>query len=428
MTHIEQIQTHSIYLTTLPSCLENLSLIENDEEVLHSLSEYGIQCLNRIKAVLVQLQIRIDSVDPYLFRLSTLEQLNKDVNQINTYLQSGGTNLVSDYTLNSINTLLDNIISNINQIPQIFNKDEFDGIRENVTSFRRSVARHKVVLEEIQEEIVKKSDEVASKIEELNNSFNQLNEKFSTKYQQFEGEFLELHNKLQEKEEERDNNFNQTLNDFQEIFDKSMVEIKKQWEQEYETLREETLKKQQEYNEILEDHKKSVESLVGIISTNSISGHFKEVADKKYKLITIWQWLTGVGFAVTIGFGIYAFIFNKDLDWPSLIARFIVTTALGSFTAYSARQVTKNETEEKYNRQMEVELKTLNPYIASFSEDDQIKLKEQLFPQIFGRAEVNSSALDRGLGIPNNTPNSQDITNVNNIIEILKNITGSQTK
>lgn len=445
MSHINNMQSHDLYLLTLPKCLETLTLVEKNNDVLQSLTEYGMQTLNRINGVLNQLKLRLDSVDPLLFRLVVLNQLNIDVNQINSYLQNSAAHFVNDSRLNSINNTLDNLLAQMILILQVSDLNELDGIRENVTSFRRSVSRHKVVLEEIEQELIEKKDNTTREFGELNTSFEELNERFHVISQEFEEKFSDLHNSFIETENERSEQFETKTEENQKAFDDHFIDMEEKWalllERNEQVINEtindlnvkqedfltETLQKQQEYDEILIEHKKSVESLVGIISTNTISGHFKEVADKKDTLTTVWQWLTGGGFAITIGFGVYAFIFSKDLDWPSLIARFIVTTALGSFTAYAARQVTKNEIQEKYNRQMEVELKTLNPYIASFSEEDQIKLKEQLFPHIFGRAEVNNNSVqDKDSSPSSNSLKPEQITNINSIIETLKSLTGSQ--
>ncbi|MFB5088558.1 hypothetical protein PGC35_15350 [Psychrobacillus sp. PGGUH221] len=444
MSQIEQLHSHILHSNTLPTCLETLSKIEDNDEVFRSLTEYGTLTYSRLYGVLNQLKLRIDSIDPNYFRLSVLNQINSDVNQINSYLQNPTTHLLTDSSLNNINTHLDNILAYLIQIPQISDQKEFEGIRENVTSFRRSVARHKVILEEERQQIIEKNEEIKREFEELNASFEALNNKFNTAYNELEEKFSNLHTRFLETEEERDNQFTQKMEEFQESTDAYFTEREEQWEElldknkdvfdktieELNTVHESFLTeiqgKQERYDEILIEHKKSVESIVGIISTNTISGHFKEVADRKYKLTTIWQWMTGGGFAATIGFGVYAFIFSYDLDWPSLVARFIVTTALGSFTAYAARQVTKNEAQEKYNRQMEVELKTLNPYIASFSEEDQIKLKEQFFPHIFGRAEVNKTSNDSDASTSSHSLNPQQIENINYVIETLKNVTGGQ--
>ncbi|MCM3667327.1 hypothetical protein M3204_23415 [Mesobacillus subterraneus] len=443
MSRINQLENHPFILSTLPTSIETLSLVENNEELLHKLDEYGTQTLNRINGLLNQLKSRISAIDPYLNRQPTLDSLNEDVRHINAYLQNAPAHLVNTSSLNTINNHIDNIIANMIFIPTIQDLESLEGIKDNVISFRRSVARHKVVLAEQQQVLLQKNEEITKEIEDLNTSFEQLTEKFTNTSNAFDEKFSVLHDTFLETEKIRSEQFAQQLKDIQKTFDDQLSESKEQWEQLLEQndqviqetitkLKEEqqlfldnTNEKQREYDTILAEHKKSVESLVGIISTNSISGHFKEVADKKEKLTTIWQWLTGSGFAITIGFGVYAFIFSKDLDWPSLIARFIVTTALGSFTAYAARQVTKNETQEKYNRQMEVELKTLNPYIAAFSEDDQIKLKEQLFPLIFGRAEINSQQPDKSGSSPSSQLNPQDLTNA---IEIIRSFTSGPPK
>lgn len=50
--------------------------------------------------------------------------------------------------------------------------------------------------------------------------------------------------------------------------------------------------------------------------------------------------------------------------------------SLGSLTAYTARQAKINQEVEFKNRQLEVELKTLNPYIANFDSEEQENLKK----------------------------------------------------
>ncbi|WP_249652261.1 hypothetical protein, partial [Lysinibacillus sp. D4A1_S13] len=69
------------------------------------------------------------------------------------------------------------------------------------------------------------------------------------------------------------------------------------------------------------------------------------------------------------------------------MVKFFLIGSLGSLTAYTARQAKINQELEYNNRTLEVELKTLNPYIASFESNDQDTFKKELFPKIFGRDE-----------------------------------------
>lgn len=408
-----QLLSHDLFSHSLPTCLETLSAIENDAELLNSLPEYGSETLNRISGVLGYLNLRIESVDPFLLRNATLDQLQSDVNQINAYLQNPATNLVIDSSLNSLNHFLDSVLTHMVYIPQITNAVELEGIRENVSLFRQSVVRNNDRLKEIHQNVESKNNEITVEFEGLETSFEELQEKINGTSSAFEDKLVQI---IVERTEEWQDLLEQNKN--------VLLEETSNFSDVHKTFIHDTSQKQKEYDEILDGHKESVENLVGIISTNTISGHFKGVADAKNNLTTKWQSLTVVGFVVTIAFGFFALVFEANLDWPSLIARFIVTTALGSFTAYAARQVTKNEAQEKYNRQMEIELKTLTPYIASFSAEDQIKLKEQLFPHIFGKADVNSLVPEQNANTSRISLNPQELASI--IGEIIKNSIGNK--
>lgn len=448
MSLLNQIESHNLY-TYINTCFESLSVLENDENFLTSLNENGIQTINRCRAVFSHLKHRVDSVDPFLVRRYVLDAIYTEITHIGSMLQNYTSYLSQQSNLDNINGRLENILSNLIAIPQLVNSDSIEDVRETVISFRRAIGQHKKILETQQETLSNKTDFITEKIDDFTSSYEDLIVKMESTENEFRTKFTEYHDTLIQNEELRLEQFEEKLNLFQAEFEEKLVlfaeemfevrennqtvlkELVAQFEKHHQEFLNITQQKQADYDSILEEHKKSVEALVGIISTNSISGHFKEVADKKEKLTTKWQRTTIGGFLLTIGFGIYAFIISDKIDWPSLVARFIVTSALGAFTAYAARQAAKNDKEEQFNRKMEVELKTLNPYIASFTEDDQIKLKEQLFPQIFGRASVvdpNHQATTPGnLSNPIQL-NSQDTTTISNAIEILKNLTSGSNK
>jgi hypothetical protein len=442
VTAISSLSGHIVF-STLDKTNISLETLENNEDFLKDLDEYAIQSLNRVRAILNHLSTKLNSIDPALYRKNILDALHNELSNLTSQLNNGTNTFINHSNLNTLNTRVDNIITHTSQILTLFNEESIENIRETVTTLRRSVGQYKTILEREQTELTQESENIIEKLKSFEETLNEYDDRISTgiqniedKYNQQQQIFLDNQESRSEQfidlKEEFKQEFNDILKKYEDDIQLNIDSTKTEFQELISTLTTEqeeflqmTKEKQEQYSKMLEDHKKSVESLVGIISTNSISGHFKEVADKKEKLTTLWQRLTVTGFAVTIGFGVYAFIFSKDLDWPSLVARLIVTTALGSFTAYAARQVTKNEAREKYNRQMEVELKTLNPYIATFSVDDQIKLKEQLFPLIFGKAEVNSPAQDTSTNPTTNQLNAQDLTNA---IEVLKSISSSPNK
>jgi hypothetical protein len=409
MSTISQIETHPVY-NAIPDYINTLRSVENDTEFLITLTEYGTKTVKRINATYIQINIRLNSTDPYLNRVAILDSIHSDASNINSYLQNYTSYLNNESYLNQINSYIDNLLSYLVALVSFDNVEQFEGLQDSVMSFRSVIDNQMNIMEEQHNELSQKNQELLSQFDELSNSFTNLLERFETQKTSFQED---LDSKLQ--------GFNEQWEELKNTNNKVINENLANLSEEQQNFFDETKKKQETYDNILNEHKKSVESLVGIISTNSISGHFKEVADKKQTLTTIWHVITIIGFLGTIGFAIYSFIYSGEMDWPSLVARIIVTAGFGSFTAYAARQVNKNEHLEQDNRQMEVELKTLNPYIASFSEEDQIRLKEQLFPLIFGRKEFQELN-EHPLNLNINNLTEQDINTIAEGLEILLNL------
>ncbi|VXC05970.1 conserved hypothetical protein [Bacillus sp. 349Y] len=417
----------------------SLNEIENNEGILESLDEYAIQSLNRVRAVVGHLSTLLNSIDPLLFRKNILDALNGELNYVKTELDNGEKFKVHS-NLNALNSRLDVIITNSSQLAVVINEDSIVNIRETVTSFRRTAGQYRNVLEREMSDLEKGSKSILGKINDYEQTLEDYEGKIASGIKNIEDKYTELHQTFIENQETRSeqfialkddfkNNFNEVIeeytNNVEESIENNIQEFSEHMSQvkyTQENFLDETADTQEEYNEMLKKHKNSVEELVGIISTNSISGHFKDVADYKRRLANRWQLTTVGSFLVTISFGFYAFVYNDvNLSWPGLISRIVVAGALASLAGYAARQASKNEFEEQKNRKMEVELKTLNPYLASFSPTDQIKLKEQLFPHIFGKEE--SILLNDENGNSNNTGvtlKSSDINVVQQIIELVK--------
>lgn len=110
MSLIEQIQTHPLY-TSIDSYLEILSVVEADEEFLTGLNEYGIQTLNRCKAVFNHLKYRIESIDPFLQRKPVLDSIHLECSNIYSMLQSYASYMAHESHLNTINNRLENILA-----------------------------------------------------------------------------------------------------------------------------------------------------------------------------------------------------------------------------------------------------------------------------------------------------------------------------
>lgn len=404
MTILEQIDNHSLFNELSELKVEVVSLL-NDEEFIAELDEDGTELVNRVKLVLDYIDNSINSSDSMLLRESHLNNMRTNINNIKVWLGNRAY-LENQNNRNHLNNALNNILDSSVYIP-LTTRENIDSIREAATGFRRSIGMQKSNLEKEVRELGGFSTEVQNNLTNLYEKIKTFSTKFDEKISNMEGRQDELHTAFLQKEADRMEAFEEQRSKFRESIDESLlkwnenikIEIDKRKNEfnqfvndlkgEQEDFIEATKTKLSDYDEILSKHQKEVEGVLGLISTNSISAHHKEVANKAENSKKIWQTVTVVAFTMTVLFSVFALFFNKitDLSWPNLVAKILVIGSLGSLTAYTARQAKVNQELEFKNRQLEVELKTLNPYIASFDNEEQENLKKALFPKIFGREE-----------------------------------------
>ncbi|MEC1540348.1 hypothetical protein P9D52_08795 [Bacillus subtilis] len=402
MATLEQINNHVLFIdmSDLKIILEDLL---NDEDFIANLDERSTELINRTKLVIDYIDNNLNSSDSMLLRETHLTNIRAQIINIKNWLGNKEFFNNEQNRINLDNTL-DRLLDVSIYIPLI-TKNNLESIKEAATSFRRSIGIQKANLEKEVNDLKDFSREVQSELTSCQNESEAFRNKIDEKMSNMESRLDELHQNYLEKENERNDKFISQKSEFKEKFEEfisewnnttkeKLDESKDEFDDLYSNLQQgqdqfltETQEKLLEYDEILKEHQRSVEELVGIISTNTISGHHKEVADKAEKSKKIWQFVTVVSFAATIFFSVFALFFNKvtELSWPNLVAKILVIGSLGSLTAYTARQAKINQEVEFKNRQLEVELKTLNPYIANFDSEEQENLKKVLFPKIFGK-------------------------------------------
>ena len=213
------------------------------------------------------------------------------------------------------------------------------------------------------------NDNVAQKkLEELTGTINaekQRLDKFATTYQ----------NQMNEDKEE----FTKMKSNFEKEFEGSQEE----WKIASENII-------LEYKQRFDTYEQQTQNLVGIISGNSFSFRYREVADAARDSAKTWH-ICAMGLMLAVGVTVlllFSSIMSEHLSWTNLVAKVFVTTTLGASAAYAARQATKQEEIEKYARKMEMELMTFDPFVASLNEDKRQELKVELVKKIFGRDDV----------------------------------------
>lgn len=79
------------------------------------------------------------------------------------------------------------------------------------------------------------------------------------------------------------------------------------------------------------------------------------------------------------------------MNWALVISKWVVAFAFGSFATYAGKQASNYYNSEEFNRKMELELATLNPYLEGLDDQKVKEIKTELINVFFGNNVAHSS-------------------------------------
>jgi hypothetical protein len=140
--------------------------------------------------------------------------------------------------------------------------------------------------------------------------------------------------------------------------------------------------------EALDAKKAEAEKLVGVIANTGMTGGYQRVANIEMWAARVWQGFALLAMVGLIAFAIYAAVHTTDPDfkWPLFAGRAIVAAACGILATYAARQSKRHLDVERRSRKIELELASIDPYLASLPDDKRIEVKRLLAERFFGQA------------------------------------------
>ncbi len=389
---VSRVESHPIQ-NTLSNYESKISEIENEELV----KSESIDDFERVKKIIRLLKNNLTQ-DPLLLTPAPLNNLNNNLqNSLNEL-----TNFKSNQNiahLKNANTHLDSLLIHLSQInfQSSFSISDFS---ETLVSFRRSAGQYAHYIEE-------EFNKLKSNYNELNKEFTELKSQITSQKTRLDTAISNFQTQFSEAETKRSDTFNNSEIKRTEKFDTSVTKQKEKFESElssqidsFETALE-TYKKQADDNldaikndtkslvDNLIDKKNEAEKLVNVIANIGMAGGYQKVANEARKAKLIWQVATTVALTGLIAFAIIAFIsaVSGEFNLGKFGARIFAAISFGIFAAYSAREAEKSSNREVKNRQLELELASIDLYLAKLPEDKQISIKTDLASKWFGNLQ-----------------------------------------
>lgn len=130
-----------------------------------------------------------------------------------------------------------------------------------------------------------------------------------------------------------------------------------------------------------------------LVATDGVAGGYKSTADDEGKVANTWR----LGAFVFLGaaalwlgaklyFGVNA-LKESGVNWEEIVTSISLTGILLAAAVYASKQSSFHRNNEKKMRWFALEVKAIDPFLASLGEDDQKKLKAQICERIFGQSD-----------------------------------------
>ena len=132
---------------------------------------------------------------------------------------------------------------------------------------------------------------------------------------------------------------------------------------------------------------------VGIIKNIGVTGHYDTEASSERRQANAFRRIALlVMFLIVGGVGLTLWSATTGHSWEEVLLRIGITIALAIPAGYAAREAEHHRVLERHYRRMELELSSIDTYLAKLPEDERIRLKAELTSKFFGRDPVAAPA------------------------------------
>lgn len=367
-----------------------------------------IESLDRLKMAQNSVKVKIENTDPLLVPIQTLKQLNGAISQINPEL----TNFINNHNpehLSNANSHVDTISLHLSNILSPQSKEEVEGIKDSIVSFRRSAGQYIKYLEVEYNGLVDKIKGISAQASDINEEINSQKGRLDQAISQFQQQFSDAEDRRREQfekaKEKRKEDYDQLISEIEEQFANETNEIKEEFSSVLNDIKTQSTSINEELNQNaetllnkIEKEKSKASEIVTIITNSGMVGGYQEIANQEKKSAKIWQIIATSSLVFLIGFAIFTFAatFSGELHWGKIGARIFVAASFGLLAAYAARQADKHEIAERKNRKMELELAAIDPYLSELPEDKKHCIKEELASRLFAQHDDLNESVANG--------------------------------
>lgn len=402
---IERVNQHPLFetLTSVSALTDELSAAPEN------VSADVVESLNRIAMVVRYIDGLLRQVDPLLIVPSWLDQIKSSVDAVIGHLTQFRADRNPKLLL-AANTNLDSALSQLSTVHGVSSPEAVEDLREASSSFRRACGQLTRNLEAEVEQTKSASNNLKSKLDEMTAEVTAQKQRLDTAITNFTqsfneaqttrgNEFAELKEKARKEVTMEISAFRESVDGLMSESNSTIKELFERIEKEHRTHKESTGEQADRLLQELQGRLDEAQRLVGIISMTGMVGGYQRVANDERNAFVRWRRGAVGSMLLLTSFAIYTFgtAASMHFDAGQFANRLFVTVTLAVLAGYAAVQADRHRRAEISNRQMELELASFDPFLASLSDEERNSLKRDLADRVFGRKPPPHTRIGSGV-------------------------------
>lgn len=358
-----------------------------------------LEKLSFFQTVYAYINQRVKLTIPDLVQQAELDalsdELNGGISQINSFL--GNSNIGH---LNNATNNLNAAINRIKSFPIPVAKADFN--------FSRKIAEFENIAKSKYKSLEKEKNELKSEIENFKTDLSEKETEIQRLIKLIEGKENEIQNLNSTFQTDFNNiksEHNQSFANDKKSYRAEIDKAKESFKTEIEKLKNGIDKDTISIIEQLETKLEEAKKLVNLIGNVGITGNYQNIANNHKSSADFWRIMAIVFMSIFSLLLVWTIIdlSSDGFDWVKSTIRLVAAAALSYPATYAARESSKHRKLETLNRNAELELASINPFIEGLSDDKKQVIKEKLVEKYFGNNK-NNDFLDtkenEGLSIP----------------------------
>lgn len=289
-----------------------------------------------------------------------------------------------------INDKLKNILSSEDAIIQNINQN---GVEASMTFINQKNSSIKVELKEIEKIIMHIFDysilsaekiDIRNLIKKYKQQLSSAIQDIKVKTQKIFNEFDNKNTEINEKQKNNELKNKEIASQMSEL-ETSISNKISQYEREFSDLKKTAEDRFAKLQSDVEAKDEEISKLIGLVGNKANIGEYMKYADKAYKERIIWQIATLSIFIIAFVALMVITFRTKDYNMGTLI-KYVITIILFGMSGYTAKQAGNLRKDEVYFRKQQLELSSIDVYLADMPDSIKQNIKVDLSSKIFGQA------------------------------------------